>query len=106
MIACYSPHLGAGRKIHWGQKIHDSVTIGGKDYVPKAQPWDKSGNFWAHLCSGTHPESAYLLERDVLYIAIDIVKKMLAGAKVNELGLRNIAADSTFTAWVLWPLFN
>jgi hypothetical protein len=38
------PHLGAGRKIHHGQKIHSSLLLANneRNYTPKARPPDRS----------------------------------------------------------------
>ncbi|PPQ69955.1 hypothetical protein CVT26_013291 [Gymnopilus dilepis] len=41
------PHLGAGRKIHPGQKIHASLILANRDrYTPKARPPEYLTGFW------------------------------------------------------------
>jgi len=72
-----SPHLGQGRQIRLGQKVHASVAFCDKEYRPKAKfsqgdtelLWDRliaSGNKsdldWARPCDG-------LLEMDIFDMA-------------------------------------
>jgi len=43
------PHLGSGRKIHPGQKIHSSLMLTDKtrrEYTPQARPPKDDPNFW------------------------------------------------------------
>ncbi|KIK05052.1 hypothetical protein K443DRAFT_4064 [Laccaria amethystina LaAM-08-1] len=47
------PHLGSGRKIHRGQKIHSSLVRAdgstAENYIPKARPFDDDPSFWEKL---------------------------------------------------------
>ncbi|KAF8883655.1 WD40-repeat-containing domain protein [Gymnopilus junonius] len=62
------PHLGKGRKIHPGQKIHASFVLAKQTYVPRALPPQQVEDFW----QGLKPESddSEWLEFD-LYDSID-----------------------------------
>ncbi|KDR71319.1 hypothetical protein GALMADRAFT_144010 [Galerina marginata CBS 339.88] len=45
----YKPHVGSGRKLHAGQKIHGSFTLTDKtkkEYTPQARPLDDDPLFW------------------------------------------------------------
>jgi len=44
------PHLGSGRKIHEGQRVHSSLVLARRtEYIPKARPLDDDESFWRHL---------------------------------------------------------
>jgi len=47
------PHLGSGRKIHRGQKIHSSLLRAdgstSENYIPNARPFDDDPSFWEKL---------------------------------------------------------
>ena len=51
--ALVRPHLGSGRKIHQGQKIHSSLVRAGgstaENYIPKARPLGDEIFFWQML---------------------------------------------------------
>jgi hypothetical protein len=96
------PHLGGGRKIHLGQKIHYSFIEGAKkknDYTPKARPLDDSSDFWKALCNNALNGSTQLIEKDTFYRAADAVKKLLAKeeSEAHEL-FKEIFSDSTLTS--------
>ena len=49
LISNLRPHLGRGRKIHKGQKIHASLLLASSSYIPKARPYDDIK--WNEFCA-------------------------------------------------------
>ncbi|CAA7268966.1 unnamed protein product [Cyclocybe aegerita] len=85
----WMPHLGAGRKIHPGQKIHSSLLLTDKQsevYTPKARPPERNG-FWEKLRKGEETKGKWL-EVDLHEIVKDIVDNF---AELDEVWERVMA---------------
>ena len=70
------PHLGAGRKIHPGQKIHASLILANRDrYTPRARPPEHLTGFWEKIGPNVMRD---WLEFDVYDEIDEAVSKFLA----------------------------
>lgn len=69
------PHVGSGRRIHDGQKIHQSFMVyHGDTYVPKARPTMGDVNFWKK-CREDHGTRSIWLESDFKKYAGELVNR-------------------------------
>lgn len=66
-------------------------------YIPKARPKSDEPAFWGKLRQDGLQNSIELLEVDVFYRAVDVVKKFLDGRDMLEIW-KKMAEDSKFSA--------
>ena len=79
------PHLGSGRKIHKGQKIHMSLVWAagskGEEYTPRARPFGNDPLFWEKLRGQEEERMANISE----WLELDLYEhSKLAVEKVTE----------------------
>ncbi|KIK04380.1 hypothetical protein K443DRAFT_4683 [Laccaria amethystina LaAM-08-1] len=80
------PHLGKGRKIHRGQKIHTSLVRArgstAENYIPQARPFDNDPSFWDMLRDEGKEPTANVSEW--LELDLDEERKLAVEKQVTE----------------------
>ena len=99
------PHLGRGRRIHRGQKIHSSLVRASvstaEDYIPKARPFNENPLFWEMLRDGEKEVTAYISE----WLELDLYEQSKRAAEKLVDG-DDTALKSLLDVFILGKLFH